>query len=152
MYQFIREDNGEIVEVDFEKMMEQDAAGYIVLEDGVAARRVRDFGPQSVKRCDDNANHKPPVSDNLGVYVHQLGQFEEDRKKHGFTGVEFRPDPLCPVHYQAHFSSFEEHERYMKHRGMFDKGRSKGGGMSEQGLRDAENMVRERFSDKLSEK
>ena len=39
MYKFRREDNGQVVEVPFEVMMQQDVAGYITLEDGVQARR-----------------------------------------------------------------------------------------------------------------
>lgn len=140
-YEFRREDTGEIVEVDFEKMMEQDAAGYIVLDDGASARRVMSPPKKATERQDGNANHKPPVSDAMGFTCHQLADFEEDRVRNGFHGVEFKPDPMCPEFYQVHCSSMSVYEDYMAHRGMYQKGRTKGNSLSEKQLRDAEEMA-----------
>jgi len=142
MYRFIREDNGETIEVDFETHMSQDVAGYITLPDGVRARRVNDFDRKKAAFEPGNANHTPPVSDNLGFTSHQLAEFEADRVKHGFRGVEFKPDPACPTFYQVHFGSFAERDRYMEHRRFYDKNKSSGAALSEQHLAEAEKWAK----------
>jgi hypothetical protein len=145
MYKFTREDTGEIVEVDFETMMTQDAAGYIKLPDGVAARRVLDVHRPRAPVEKGNSNHRPPVSDAMGFTAWQLAEFEDDRKKHGFTGVEFKPDPMCPDFYQVHCGSMSEYDAYVAHRGMFQQGRSKGAVLSKKDLADAADLAKRIF-------
>jgi len=140
MYQFVREDNGEVVEVGFEKMMEQDAAGFIKLDDGVSARRVQDL-PKKDKKRRKKAVPEIPVSDALGFTSHQLAEFEYDRKRNGFSGVEFTPDPSCPEFYQVRFSSLKERDRYIRHRGMVDRNKTKGSALSERDFSDARELL-----------
>lgn len=142
MYKFRREDTGEVVEVDFETMMTQDAGGYIVLADGVSARRVFDVHAQKTGAQAGNANHRPPVSDAMGFTVHQIAEFEADRQKHGYHGVEFKPDPLCPEFYQVHCDSMSTYEDYMSHRGMYQKGRTVSNALTERQLKDAEELAK----------
>ena len=140
MYQFVREDNGEIVEVDFEKMMEQDAAGFIKLDDGVSARRVQDL-PRHEKKRRKKGVPEIPVSDALGFTAHQLAEFEYDRKSNGFSGVEFTPDPMCPEFYQVRFSSLKERDRYIRHRGMVDRNKTKGAALSKGDFESARELL-----------
>tara|TARA_Y100001938_G_scaffold150823_1_gene243640 strand:- start:1757 stop:2080 length:324 start_codon:yes stop_codon:yes gene_type:complete len=53
----------------------------------------------------------------VGASVHssQVGEFREDAKKHGFTGVDFKNDGT------AVFYSRGERARYLKHRGLRDR-------------------------------
>lgn len=134
MYRFIREDDGFVIEVDFETMMGQDVAGYITLDDGVQARRVMDVENKRPTIERGNANRTPPSSDALGFTAHQLWEFEEDRRRNGFSGVEFKPDPSCPEFYQVHFSSHGERDRYMQHRNFVDKNYTKGNPLSAKDL------------------
>ena len=140
MYRFVKEDDGSVIEVDFETMMEQDAAGFITLEDGTRARRVFD-AMQTERKREKLAPGAIPVSDALGFTEHQLIEFEADRLQHGFRGVEFVRDPSCPVFYQVKFGSHAEREAYIAHRGMVDKGRSKGGVLSEKDLENAKSII-----------
>lgn len=126
-YIFRREDDGDLVEVPFEIMIQQDSGGYITLTDGIQAKRcvhlemTRDNSP--AKRCTstDGEFLKPIVSDALGCTAHGLAELEADRKAHGFSGVEFVQDPREPGFFQAKFQSRSEWTRYMKHRGMYDR-------------------------------
>jgi len=117
-YKFRREDNGEIVEVDFQKMMTQDVAGFIDF-DGVSARRCFHLEEQSEKTRvrETVATPGPYVSDTLGFTQDQYADFEADRQRHGFSGVEFVRDPDVPQFYQVKVRSRREYERYVKHRG-----------------------------------
>lgn len=127
-YPFRREDSGRVVYLPFEQMMEADSGGFVTLSDGVRARRAwdresplkRSVGPSGEMRRADTID-KPLVSDALGFPVQALDDFEEDRKRHGFDTVEFRPDPRVPEFYQAHFRSRREWARYVKHRGYADR-------------------------------
>ncbi len=139
-YTFIREDNGKEVEVDFETMMEQDTAGFIRLKDGVAARR-KSTGSFKRKIEAETGTKPIPPSDSLGFTVLQLDDFEADRKSHGFTGVEFVPDPLEPTFMQVKCSSRREWERYVKHRGFVDKNRTAGVSISADDLERAKTML-----------
>lgn len=142
MYKFRREDDGSIVEVDFETHMSQDRGGYITLPDGVKARRVNDFQTQKATVEKGNANQTPPPSDSLGFTVHQLNEFEEDRVRNGFVGVEFKPDPRCPEFVQVHFAGPKAREDYIRHRQMVDKGGSAGNFISEKFLHDARKFAK----------
>jgi hypothetical protein len=125
MYQFRREDNGEIVQVSFEKMMEKDITGTITLNDGMTAVQVN-RGPStktaslSVSKC-DSARDQKHVSDSMGVTAKRVVEFQAEAIAAGFTGIEFRPDPLQPKFYQCVSSCPTQMKKYIKHRGMFDK-------------------------------
>ena len=62
------------------------------------------------------------ISDSMGFTVQQLGEFESDRKAHGFSSIEFKPDPQVPQFYQVHAGSRREMLKYAAHRGLVDKG------------------------------
>lgn len=122
MYQYRRLDNDEVIEVDFDTMINQSAGGFIELEIGgvkVEAKRVHD---QTVKvKKVTYATDPPIVSDSLGFGQHQLADFERDRVAHGFTGVEFVRDPQVPEFFQARIGSVKELEAYRTHRGLTDR-------------------------------
>lgn len=124
-YKFRREDNGRLIQVSFERMMQADAAGYITLEDGVVARRCRDLEPPLARKAEPRIRtdtlEKPIVSDALGFPQQQFDDFEADRLANRFTGVEFRRDPQVPEFYQVHFSDRGTWKRYVKHRGYADR-------------------------------
>src|SRR4051812_11415353 len=96
-YQFRRQDNDQIIEVDFEQMMTKDAMGRITLSDGVVAREIR-RSCRSVEQSDGNASRVAPpiISDALGFTEHQFDVFEADRVASGFKGIEFIRDPAVP--------------------------------------------------------
>jgi hypothetical protein len=122
-YNFRREDNGEVIEVGFEEMMEQDAAGFIQIStpDGpVEAKRVHRSKTIVRGEIPRFAGEKEIVSDSLGFLRTQLGEFETDRKAHNFTDVEFRPDPDVDGFVQVAFKTKAAWRRYSKHRGMMD--------------------------------
>jgi hypothetical protein len=120
-YQFRREDNDEIVNVDYETMLSQDIMGFLRLDDGVMAKRVHTSHRVKLRGHDrDNAQYRTHVSDSLGVGLHQVKEMEDDAKLHGFHGVEWKEDPTAGGFYQAHFDSPSEWGRYVKHRGLQD--------------------------------
>jgi hypothetical protein len=129
-YTFRREDTGEVIEVDFETMMQQDMAGFIHLElDGqqVTARRVRVIDDKGREvRTPPLAIACPVVSDALGCIDSQVDELREQAKLHGFTGVEWKSDPHEPGFYQAHFSSVAERDRYASKMLMRDQGKRNG--------------------------
>lgn len=89
---------------------------------------------------------KPVVSDGLGVIPQQVHEMQVDAKLHGFTGIEFKPDPTCPQDFmQCHCTGGEsERQRYITHRGMRDHCSRNGSGamLSEEMLRQAEALAR----------
>ena len=118
-YKFKREDTGEVIEVSWAVMMEQ-VCGFITLPDGTQARRcyyLEGYSAPSKERV-KKPRTKKIVSDAVGFPQNQLDAFETDRVANGFSGVEFRRDPLTPEFYQAHFSSRQEFDKYIRHRGM----------------------------------
>ena len=126
MYLYRREDDGEVVEVDFETAMSQQA-GYITLPDGVSARRIYEStGEKSATPRTPIA--AVPLSDAMGCTAAQVGEMASDAKRHGFTGVEFVQDKTEPTFYQAKFSSWAEWDRYRKHRHLVDKNSRNGSG------------------------
>jgi hypothetical protein len=141
-YIFRREDNGELVEVPWSVMIEQ-VGGYITLEDGVSARRCLHLEKHEapareapVKKADQTI-----VSDALGFQAEQLGEYETDRREHGFSDVSFTPDPTCPEFYQARFGSWKARDEYMRHRGMHDQSRGSGVTLSQEDLDRATELV-----------
>ena len=120
-YLFRREDTGEIVHLKFDKMIHQDAMGYLTLDDGVVAKRVhrthKSVTKGSVAR---SAKYRTHISDTLGVGKDQVPEMEADAKLHGMSGVEWKEDPTAKGFYQAHFESPNEWRRYVKHRELED--------------------------------
>lgn len=133
--------------VDFETMMQQDAGGYITIKLGEHTydfRRVRD--PEKKIKADLELN-KPLVSENLGFGFYQLDEHEAFRQRHGFMGVEFKPDPRLPQYYNVHFSGPAERERYIRARGMAD-GNSRNGsgaGITPDELAEAQRRAIEKY-------
>lgn len=144
-YLFRREDSGEVIEVPFGVMIEQDRAGYITLPDGVQAKRCvyleleRDGRPEKKREKRDGT--RPVVSDALGFTDNQLADFEADRKANGFSDIEFRPDPSEPRFFQVHAGSRESFNRYMKHRGYEQKSSFGGVRLTQEDLDRAREMV-----------
>jgi hypothetical protein len=128
-YIYRREDNGELIEVDWQTMMGQQG-GYITLADGVQARRCvyleRSAAP--LPKAERTPDHPPILSDALGVTCHQVKAFQEDAIKNGYTGIEFVQDKQEPTFYQCRISSVHEWRRYLKHRGVRDRNSRNGGG------------------------
>jgi hypothetical protein len=144
-YAFRREDNDEVVWVDWETMMTQ-RAGWITLKDGVSAKRCYSLeraGKGLSKPQDTNVMRTPAPSDSLGFPDYCLDSYEKDRKEHGFTDVEFRRDPLCPEFYQVHCGTQAAKDAYTKHRGLVNMTGSLGGGvmLSKEDLDRAAEMV-----------
>lgn len=113
LYQFRREDNGEIVEVDWATMMEQDVAGYIELEDGVSARRIN-RPTQKASTGSASAIDPEMVSDNMGFVQQEYANREAHRKLHGFNSIEFRRDKQVPEFVQVVGHNRKEWERYKR--------------------------------------
>ena len=90
---------------------------------------------------------KPIVSDACGFIQQQFNDFETDRVKNGFTGIEFVRDKDVPQFYQVKCSSRKEFARYMKHRGMHDKNSRNGSaaGITQKELDDAMRLIREKY-------
>lgn len=127
MYSFVREDDGNEVEVDFETMMGKDCMGYITLEDGVRAKEPAT--PLHISTGDNEENQIKQteyLSDAMGFPDTQFEEFEADRKLMGFSGIEFEKEKDMPF-YQVKGQSGAEWNRYMKHRGFFDRNRHDGG-------------------------
>lgn len=150
-YLFRREDNGEVVEVPWDVMMGQDRGGFITLPDGVQARRClhlekpapRKSGPTSY------SGTKTIVSDALGFPEQQLGQFEEDRLKNHFTGIEFKRDPEVPQFFQVHCQSRAEFNSYVKHRGCVNKSGVGGVRLSQSDLESAARLVERSVEERI---
>ena len=132
MYQYRREDNGKIVQVDFEANMSMDVAGFITTKikgKDVVCRKVRDE-PKAPRQSEERSPiYKTFVSDTMGFSGHQLADFEADRKKHGFSDVEFVREPGVDF-YQVHVKGPEALERYRKHRSFYDMNSRNGGGIT----------------------
>ena len=118
MYLYRREDNDQIVEVDFATMMSQ-VGGYITLPDGVQARRCVYLESQEQTAAEKRIKVQPEiVSDTLGVTDKAVNDFRANAEQYGYR-VEFKPDPTAPEDfYEAHFPSWREKQRYAAFRGL----------------------------------
>jgi hypothetical protein len=67
------------------------------------------------------------VSDALGCIADAVDERRADAQIHGFSGVDFKPDPKVPQFYQAHFSCPDQHRRYIEHCGLTDRNSRNGG-------------------------
>lgn len=114
--------------------MTQDIAGYVTLEDGTKARRVPSGAGDSLSATAPVASGREIVSDSLGFCENQFRDFEEDRVKNGFVGVRFERDPAVPQFFRVHCSSRATWDRYVTHRGMFDRNKHSGATISAEEL------------------
>lgn len=148
-YQFRIEEGqpgaGEIVEVDFETMMNS-RDGFVTLDDGRTAKRVN-VSSVKTKTTAPSGAPKQIVSDAMGFTDNQLAEMEQDRRANNFNGIEFRQDPAEPRFYQVVCSSERAKSEYMRHRGFVDQNSSNGSraGIDKKQLDDAKRMVIERF-------
>lgn len=131
-YPFRRLDTDEIIEVDFQTMMEKDVAGFLQVEIDGQQVECRDVRGQlaSARQSEPQAIGPPPKvvnALNLGFMSTQLAEMEEDRKRHGFHGIEFEKNPEDPRYYQVVACSRGELMRYAAHCGCPDDMTSKNG-------------------------
>ena len=117
----------------------------------MAGRRFQYVKGQGVVEVGSTARKeldKPILSDACGFIEQQLGDFETDRVKNGFRGIEFVRDKDVPQFFQVKCSSRKEFDRYMKHRGMYDKNSSNGSsaGITEKEINEAAQRVKEKYS------
>lgn len=128
MYKFRIVGSREVVEVDFQTMMGMDAAGFITLPDGREARRIRTSSRKSRKEAIASAIPPAMVSDAMGFPSRQLPEYDAYRRAHGFSSVEYKPDPQVPGFTQVHFNNHAERDRYIKEFGYTDRNGRNGGG------------------------
>jgi hypothetical protein len=125
---FRREDNDELIELDFATVMQKQVDGFVRLDDGVLARRCIHLEQQAERAAKREELNRPLVSDSLGFTSHQLAEMEADRVKHGHVGVEFIEDSSVEGFYQVKCSSPSAWRDYVRHRGLVDRNSSNGGG------------------------
>jgi hypothetical protein len=129
-YQFRRLDTDEIIEVDFQTMMEKDVAGFLKVEIGGQQVECREVRGSTGNPCQLERPIGPPPkvvnSLALGFMEGQLDEYEEDRKRNGFHGIEFERNPQDPRFFQVVASSRDEMNRYAAHYGLYDKGERNG--------------------------
>ena len=142
-YKFRREDNGEIVEVDFRTAIEAHH-GWITLPDGVEAKRVHDSPLRARETCVKTGS-RAIVSDSMGFCDFQLQDFEADRKANGFTDVEFVRDPAVPGFMQVKCGSRDTYNKYAAHRGYDNKNSMGGMRLSEEDMARAVDFVMDKY-------
>ena len=138
-YKF-RQDDGTIVEVDFETMMTS-KDGFIEI-DGEILRRVHEGDISRKAEKEVRTGPVTTVSSALGCIDTAVGDWRQDAETHGF-GVEWKPDPMEPRFYNAYFSSEKERLRYVSHRQFYDKNPHSGHSIDKSMLRKAEERVRD---------
>ena len=86
----------------------------------------------------------PIVSSAMGFIATQIGEFEADRIKHGFTDIEFvrSQDGFT---YDVKCGSQEAKKRYAKHLGYEDFSSVSGGKLGKEELEMARQLVAERY-------
>lgn len=115
-YQF-RRDNGEVIEVSF-GVAQKAVCGYLTLDSGEVVKRIAGCGRIVADSGERKRVGREHVSDSLGFVQTQLSDFEDDRKKNGFHGIEFTRDPAVPQFIQVRCSNPDELARYAAHRGQ----------------------------------
>ncbi len=133
-YIFRREDNGELVHLDFEEMM-QAKDGFLELSiDGKPCLLRRcvhlelDRDGREKRKQAELGLDKPIESDVMGFSVEALGQWEDFRKTHGFRNVEYVQDKDVPTFYKPRFTNWSEWDRYRKEVGKTDNNSKNGSG------------------------
>jgi len=149
---FKREDTGEIIEVDYQTMINRDPSGGIEIGiDGkiVSAVYQRPAEKKQPKQRAIEMNKSGMiVSDALGVGFGQVDAARQDCLSHGYD-VTFKPDPMVPEFYQAHMTP-ETKASYLGHLHMHDRSSRNGSGHGltpEQVLR-SQSQVLSRFPNK----
>ena len=69
---------------------------------------------------------QPWTSDALGFPVAALAEMEEDRRRNGFSAVEFVEDPQVEGFYRVRIDGRRAREEYIAHRGLCDQSRAGG--------------------------
>jgi len=130
-YAFRRTDNDRIVWVDWATMIQQSAAGFIRLPDGIEARRCLHLEKHERRRstAPETAIPAPAISDSLGFPEQCLADRQAQLQQLGCTGIEFKRDPRVPEFFQVHGASRAALDRYTKKRGMVNRTGSLGGGV-----------------------
>ncbi len=146
-YIFRRLDNDELIELPFEWVLKQEA-GYITLKDGVQAKRCvwLENVPVPQSKAVHTGINKHDLTFSLGFSKTQLPEMRAAAERDGFTGVEFYEDPANKNMVGIKCSSDAERERYIKHRGAFNKTGSLGSKLGKEDLEMAQKLVRERYS------
>ncbi len=138
MYQFKRDDTGEIFEATFEQMMGA-TDGLLEIEPGVWAKRVN----RKAVKSKPVRVAAPIISDSMGFGIGQLAEMEAHRKASGVRGIEFKPDPAVPEFIQVHCTTERAKQRYMESRQFTDRNTSNGSGcvLSPKMLQDAKELA-----------
>jgi hypothetical protein len=110
MSYIFRCDDGSIVSVGFEKMMESQG-GILTLDNGTVARRVYGDEPHPCRTDKQIKVQAEVVSDKLGVPKHAVN-YEMARAEELGLRVEFKPDPHTPEFCNAHFASWRDRDRF----------------------------------------
>ncbi len=143
-YTFRRE-NGEILWVDFETMME--ASGPFLELDGETYRRAYDL---EIERREKEKEKLIPrasgLSDAMGFTKKALAERVEHLKRSGVRGIEFKEDPHVPGFYQVQYDTEKARNAYAKTLGLKDQNSRNGSGamLSEDQLNKARELVLQR--------
>ena len=145
-YPFRRLDNGEIVQVDWETMMSA-VAQRIRLPDGSEAVRVNPKPQQFAQRQRNCGANFEVVSDGFGCIEDQKAELEFEAKRHGFSAIEWIPDPSVPGFYQYRATCPDQHRRYKEYREAQDNADHVGGGqiMYPEALEEAKRRAIEKY-------
>jgi hypothetical protein len=117
-YLYRRVDNGDLVKVEmtFGELLERQQYGFIVLDDGLVAKRVIKEQPQPPAFQRKGIARWPLYSQAAGCLPKQVKSFREQAQKEGLTGVDF-----CPKTGDAIFESKGQRRKYLEARGFFDR-------------------------------
>jgi hypothetical protein len=126
MSYIFRCDDGSIVSVGFEKMMESQG-GILTLDNGTVARRVYGDEPHPSRTDKQIKVQAEIVSDRLGVPKHRVAA-EMARAKELGLQVEFKPDQHTAEFANAHFPSWKAKDEFAKSLGLTDMSSRNGGG------------------------
>ncbi len=115
-----RDDDGNIIYVDFDTMMGMDGMGFLKIG-GTMTRRARDLEDKPVTTQGEVNHQVDHVSDSLGFTKSCLKGMIGQLETSGVKGIEFVEDPDVPNFYQVHASSKEAKLKYAKSRQFRDQ-------------------------------
>ena len=121
-------DDGDIVWVEFDSMMNMEMGGFLVLPDGRLGRRVRteeELRPKPREKAVEIRTNC--ISDSLGFTKKALPEYQQHLEQSGCKGIEFREDPDVPGFMQVVCDSQKAKLAYAKTRGFTDNNSSNGG-------------------------
>jgi len=141
-YPFRNVNDKSVVLVDFDRMMEMDAQGFLKIR-GKQYRRARDLESQPVVTPAEPEARLDRVSDSLGFVVDCLPDMQTNLLESKVQGIEFKEDPHVPNFYQVHASSQGAMTKYMLSRKYHDKNSLNGSGaiLGEKDFKDARELV-----------